>query len=320
MPGGMRSAVRGEMAGRIMGDLIDAEGGGADSTAFPSPSPPTGLRAMMMRRGDWQQRRPGEEDGTDRGGFASIAPVRERASPTHDRRRSLGFLRGNARDNADQGDNSDDGYDSEDEAVLGDIMQREHLEHSLNTHVAYRVDNQDDDGYNSDADIEPFVDVNDPDYMDLENHEHVRKNDAGEYVFDYEAMDWEALMKLKEEGYYEQVGDPSGRVYRPPPSEMDGDVDPLSQTFEYDYYFRDITKLDNPLLLKPTRPDSNAVLPLKPHGPTLDDWLFAVTDHPSKYAVMERKAKHPDSKREPRPTFPRDRVMPPEEFVNRLFV
>ena len=56
---------------------------------------------------------------------------------------------------------------------------------------------------------------------------------------------------------------------------------------------------------------------MKPHGPTLDDWLFAVTDHPSKYAVMERKTKHPDSKREPRPTFPRDRAMPPEEFVNR---
>ena len=56
---------------------------------------------------------------------------------------------------------------------------------------------------------------------------------------------------------------------------------------------------------------------MKPHGPTLDDWLFAVTDHPSKYAVMERRTKHPDSKREPRPTFPRDRAMPPEEFVNR---
>jgi hypothetical protein len=322
--GGTRSAARGEMASRVMGDLIDAEGAGvADSSAggtFPSSSShaPAGLRAMMMRRGDRQHRPSGSgEDDTYGGGYASIAPVRERASPMHDRRRSLGFLRGNARVGPDR-DDDDDEYDSEDETVLGDLMQKEHLEDSLNTpHVACRVDNQDDDGYNSDADIEPFVDVNDPDYMDLENHEHVRKNDAGEYVFDYEAMDYEALMKLKEEGYYEQVGDSSGRVYRPPPSDMDGDVDPLSQTFEYDYYFRDITKLDNPLLLKPTKPDSNAMLPLKPHGPTLDDWLFAVTDHPSKYAVMERKAKHPDSKREPRPTFPGDRVMPPEEFVHR---
>jgi hypothetical protein len=260
-----------------------------------------------------------------------------------ERRRSLGFLRerggdgsiggagrgGGSNNNynsrfalAPQGGgddyDDDDEYDSEDESVLGDIMQKEHLQHSLSTHLAYRVDNKDDDdGYDSDADITPpVIDKNNRNYMDIDNHEHVRKNDAGEYIFDYDAMDYEALMKLKEEGYYEEVGDTSGQVYRSPP-EMEGDDDPLLQTFEYDYYFRDITKVDNPLLLKPTRPDSNAILPLKPHGPELDDFLLAMTDHPSKYAVMERKAKHPDSKREPRPTFPRDRTQPPEEFVNR---
>ena len=145
--------------------------------------------------------------------------MRERASSMQDRRRSLGFLRrGNFPEREGGGDDEDDDedddeYDSEDETTLGDVMQREHLKHSLNTHDACRVDYQDDDGHNSDANIEPFVDASNPDYMNLDNHEHVRKNDAGEYVFDYEAMDYEALMKLGEEGYYEQVGDLSGRVY-----------------------------------------------------------------------------------------------------------
>ena len=354
--GAERSAARGTMAVQQIGFTRGEEDGGSSADGSGADgcggggneennmlgSSSMGLQAMMSRRAQsHQQQQRGDGGGGPGDRFGMISPVRERPSSMEDRRRSLAFLRGRGGDGsiggADRGGGSnnnynsqfalapqggsdnydDDEYDSEDESVLGDIMQKEHLQHSLSTRLAYQVDNKDDDGYDSDADITaPVIDKNNRNYMDLDNHEHVRKNDAGEYIFDYDAMDYEALMKLKEEGYYEEVGDTSGRVYRPPP-EMEGDDDPLLQTFEYDYYFRDITKVDNPLLLKPTSPDSNAILPLKPHGPELDDFLMAMTDHPSKYAVMSRKAKHPDSKREPRPTFPRDRIQPPEEFVNR---
>jgi len=289
-----RAAVRGEMSNGVMSDLESDERGGGGGGSEP---PLSGLQAMMMKR---RQEKQGGGGG----------PVRERTTPMN-RQRSLGFLRGNLRHNnaAD-----DDEYDSDDEQVVADVMQKEHLEHSLTVHMASKDDNQDDDGYDSDGDIQPIITPDDPDYMDLDNHEHVRKNDKGEYIFDWEAMDWAALMKLKEEGYYDQVGDPTGR-FRPPV--VDEDEDPLTKTFEYDYYFRDVTDVENPLLIRTTKPDSNAVLPLKAHGPELDDFLLAVTDHPSKYAVMERKVKHADSKREPRPTFPKGRKAPSDEFVNK---
>ncbi|KAL7434422.1 hypothetical protein ACHAXH_005392 [Discostella pseudostelligera] len=325
-----RSAVRGEMMGNrgVLGDLA-AVGSAAGSVGEDREResgmmmgeeegmlPPSGLRDMMIRRRQQQQQQQNQQQraGGGVGDVMMIAPIRERTTRFSDRRRSLDFLRGNL---SRGGAENMDGYDSEDEKVLGDVMQKDHLQSSLTSHWASRVDNQDGDGYDSDADLEPYVSSDDPDYMDLDNHEHVRKNDAGEYIFDYDAMDYEALMKLKEEGYYDQVGDPSGRTFRVPPGREDEDDDPLAQTFEYDYYFRDVTNLQNPLLLKPSKPDSNALLPLKAHGPELDDFLLAVTDHPSKYAVIEQKAKHPDSRREPRPIFARGNVLPDEEFVKK---
>lgn len=290
-----RSAVRGEMSHAITSDLESEERGGGGRNEPPL----SGLRAMMMKK----------QQGKQGGGGA---PIRERTTPVHNRQRSLGFLRGNLRGQNNAAD--DDEYDSDDEQAVADAMQKDYLEHSLTTHMASKDDNQDDDGYDSDADIQPHITPDDPEFMDLDNHEHVRKNEKGEYKFDWEAMDWAALMKLKEEGYYDQVGDPTGRM-RPPPE--DEDADPLANTFEYDYYFRDITDVENPLLIKTTKPDSGAVLPLKAHGPGLDDFLLAVTDHPSKYAVLERKVNHADSKREPRPTFPKGRTVPSNEFVNK---
>lgn len=274
---------------------------------------------MMQRRQQHRQQQYQQPIvGTGGGGdVMMIAPVRERTSRVFDRRRSLDFLRGNLSRGGSAAAAEMDGYDSEDEKVLADVMQKDHLQSSLTSHWASKVDNQDGDGYDSDADLEPFVSTDDPDYMDLDNHEHVRKNATGEYIFDYDAMDYEALMKLKEEGYYDQVGDPSGRNFRVPPGREDEDDDPLAQTFEYDYYFRDVTNLQNPLILKPSKPDSNALLPLNPHGPELDDFLLAVTDHPSKYAVVEQKMKHPDSRREPRPIFAKGIVLPNEEFVQK---
>lgn len=296
-----RAAMKGEMSNRVLSDIEKEErsdGGGSG----------TGLASMMSTRGG------GVGLGAGVGEPKMIAPVRERPKPMVDKQRYLGFLRGDLK--KDEEYDSDDEYDSEDEEIMGDLMQAEHREHALNTHVHSLVDNQDDDGYDSDADLMPVISPDDPNYIDLDNHEHVRKNDKGEYVFDWDAMDWDALMKLKADGYYDAVGDDgSGKVFRPPREEED--KDPIEETFEYDYYYRDICDVENPLILRPKKKPSKAVLPLKPHGPGLDDFLMAVTDHPSKYAKMEKKFKHSDSKREPRPTFPKDRRLPNEDFVEK---
>lgn len=54
-------------------------------------------------------------------------------------------------------------------------------------HYAYNVDNQDDDGYDSDADLELICGPDDPDFIDIDNHEHVKKV-GDKYVFDADAM------------------------------------------------------------------------------------------------------------------------------------
>jgi hypothetical protein len=70
------------------------------------------------------------------------------------------------------------------------------------------------------------------------------------------------------------------------------------------------------MFLEPEIPDSNAMLPLRPHGPGIEDFLEAANDHPSKFMTMEKRFIHPDSKREPRPIFPKGRKPPDEKFVN----
>lgn len=70
------------------------------------------------------------------------------------------------------------------------------------------------------------------------------------------------------------------------------------------------------MLLEPLKPVSNAMLPLRPHGPKIDDFIEAAHDHPSRFITMEKKFVHTDSKREPQPIFPKGRTHPDEEFVN----
>jgi hypothetical protein len=174
-----------------------------------------------------------------------------------------------------------------------------------------QFDNADDAGYDSDADLEPPLRPGDPDYMDLDNHEHVRKNEAGDHVFDWEAMDQADIQKYKNAGCEVDADGPT-RFNR-----VQEDVDPVTQTFEWQYYFRDICDIDNPMLLTPSEPLSNAVLPLKKTGPGVDDFLFANYNHPSKYAVIEDNVTSTDSKREPRPTFLKGRRLPDAEFVKK---
>jgi hypothetical protein len=61
--------------------------------------------------------------------------------------------------------------------------------------------------------------------------------------------------------------------------------------------------------------ESSLVLPLRPHGPALDDFLEAVIDHPTKYAQIVSLRPHVESTREPKPIFPKERLHPPLEFV-----
>lgn len=261
-----------------------------------------------------------------------MAPVRERTTPARSRQRSLQLLRGGGGGRggggrggrgggrgggggyfAGRGGNDND--DEEDAQEIADEMQQWQFEQAMKNHFV-KSDNRDGDGYDSDDDLEPTIKPGDPGYMDVDDHEHVRKDEEGNYIFDYEAMDELATQEMRRNGdTFEEDRDRNGD--RGGQRAEAVDVDPVTQTFEWDYYFRDVCNVDSPLLVKPTKPDSDAVLPLKAHGEDLDDWLYATFDHPSKYAVMESKVKHADSKREPRPTFPKDRRLPGEEFVNR---
>jgi hypothetical protein len=226
------------------------------------------------------------QGGGGGGGFGGPPQRRERSSPFQNRQR---FLRSDA-PNLE--------YERELAKLNGFL--------SIN-HYAYNVDNQDDDGYDSDADLDPVMSPDDPDYMDLDNHEHVRKV-GDNYVFD---MDAQIVLTPEEEAATSR----DSRFRRP--MEAPGETNPMENTFEYEWYFRDVSNADNELLIKPSKPKSNAVLPMKPHGPAFEDWLEAAHDHPSQYMTMERINKHPDSKREPRPTFPHDRKLPDESFVDK---
>ncbi len=297
-----RANVRGEMSTRVVGNLASEE----------------------------------EEEGGAAGGFGRFGgggrfpvrgPIRERTSPRmaylggggRGGRGGRGGGRGRGRGGRGGGRGGGGGgrfsrdvvwdYEDADENAASDLAS------AITNRFNPNVDNQDDDGYDSDADLEPPISPDHPDYMDLENHEHVlKKTDDGDYVFDDDAQTEDLLNKLCSP---EDIAVMKSENVRIPPPSNDQDEDPYANTLEYEWYFNDVCDVDNLQLLKPTTPMSDAILPLKPHGPELDDWLMAVSDHPSQYMQMERKVKHPDSMREPRPIFPRDRKLPDEEFVNK---
>ena len=304
-----RSSARGEMAHVVpaLGQVGGVVGDDDD------------VQQQQMGRGSLLGGAGGEEGGLmlqgmmskfERGGemesmMMSSAPVSERRSPLEEqRRRGMAHLRG---DDDDSDDEEEDlaAYMTE----IADEAQAWQVNNALNNTMYNLWENRDDDGYDSDADLEPGVKPGDPDWIDLDNHEHVRKNAEGEYVFDIEAQDMEDMKRICVENDYE--------LDEPRYADKDENEDPVTQTFEWKYYFRDIMDLNNPLLFKPSKPMSNAVLPLKKHGPELDDFLYAATNHASKYSRVESKAKHADSRREPRPTFPRERTLPDAEFVDR---
>jgi hypothetical protein len=66
-----------------------------------------------------------------------------------------------------------------------------------------------------------------------------------------------------------------------------------------------------------TSQPSDLVLPIANLGPNVDDFLQAMVEHPSKYAQAEKRNAHPESRREPKPDFPKNRAHPTEGFINQ---
>ncbi|KAL7442045.1 hypothetical protein ACHAXM_011272 [Skeletonema potamos] len=297
-----RANVRGEMNNRVVGDLASDEERSSSSSSSSGRFGAMGIGRLPALRG----------------------PTRERGSPrmTYLGGRGGGgdlFAAGGGDRGGRGGGGGGGGRNSRDDAVWdiddADELAASNLATALTNRFNPNVDNQDDDGYDSDADLEPLISPDHPDYMDLENHEHViRKTEEGDYIFDDDAQTEDLLNKMFSP---EDIAVMKRENMRTPPASDDQDEDPYANTLEYEWYFNDVCDVDNLQLLRPTTPKSDAILPLKPHGPELDDWLMAVSDHPSKYMQMERKVKHPDSMREPRPIFPRDRKLPDEAFVNK---
>ena len=57
------------------------------------------------------------------------------------------------------------------------------------------------------------------------------------------------------------------------------------------------------------------VMPLADHGTELDDFLGSMTEHPTMFAEVKYANPHAQSRREPKPDFPRNRSNPTAEFV-----
>ncbi|GKY92824.1 hypothetical protein MPSEU_000252000 [Mayamaea pseudoterrestris] len=138
----------------------------------------------------------------------------------------------------------------------------------------------------------------------------VRKALLGDYDNDEE----------DDESVENDFGNEDGRFDRrrkPPSSSSDG---PDSTDLEEHFFFGqndifEIAALDEKLFAEKAIGVPDMALPLKPHGPNLDDFLEAMMDHPTKYAQLMSEQLHPDSRREPKPFVPKWRLNPPLEFV-----
>ena len=88
-------------------------------------------------------------------------------------------------------------------------------------------------------------------------------------------------------------------------------IDPEELFFDRDNFDFEV---ETPELNVP-RSIANSVLPLMVKGDGFDDFLEASYNHPSKYADVRRYNHHPESLREAKPFFPKNRLQPPLEFV-----
>lgn len=81
-------------------------------------------------------------------------------------------------------------------------------------------------------------------------------------------------------------------------------------------YFRDILDFTIPF---PDAPDeiANQLQPLADHGSEFEDFMTAVVNHPTKYALLQRKNEHIESLRKPQKVVPAGRIDPPPDFVKQ---
>ena len=152
--------------------------------------------------------------------------------------------------------------------------------------------------------------------FDPENHPDVYKDAEGNTVLNYDPEDPEYVFstddneEVTEAGAEDEESDSnSGGGGRTDDRDKIGDPEEL-------FFNRDIFDFEAP------RPEDNVpkeianmLLPLQVEGDGFDDFLAASFDHPSKYAEVRRYNYHPESLREAKPSFPKNRLQPPLDFI-----
>lgn len=199
-------------------------------------------------------------------------------------------------------DHSDEDYDDEGGRYVGDY---------------YATDVFDDDKYYwREEDYDPFeCDVND---------EALEKDENGYYLVPYERLNTisdrnnsVSLDHIEDEptmsdDFWDDVDDDTKKKSR-------GDT-MWQQDNPEDFFFFDQHDLftiagADPSSLKDNMRLDDVVLPLREHGPDLDDFLESVINHPTNFAKVNYENTHPTSQREPKPDFPPNRAQPPLEFI-----
>jgi hypothetical protein len=121
-----------------------------------------------------------------------------------------------------------------------------------------------------------------------------------------------------EKGRYNILDDPRDEIDGRNPRQQDDQYDAFSSTPvnpEEAYFYRDILNFSAYPTSFPDPEEMNKVLPIARHGPNLDDFLEAMLEHPTKYAMASRTNLHPESYREPRPLRSPHRRDPTVDFV-----
>lgn len=101
-------------------------------------------------------------------------------------------------------------------------------------------------------------------------------------------------------GKYNILDDPRDEPQQQQRREGRGDFGSPTD-YEEAYFYKDVLNFDEPFPEIKDKQEINKVLPLARHGPNLDDFLEAMIEHPTKYAMVSRINEHAESQREPQP-------------------
>jgi len=95
-----------------------------------------------------------------------------------------------------------------------------------------------------------------------------------------------------------------------------GDVENHDDEMDTPGKSRSRPPLDQKAVKRPDKTLCNAISPMKMPGPSGEDFWDNLMDHPTMYAEVRHYNEHPESKREPVPFFPKNRVSPAPEIVD----